>query len=159
MRVITAPDEEYSLENHHNFKIFLAGGITNCPNWQSEAIKLFYKEWGYKRTTLYNPRRPNFSFSKFAAEQQVVWEYEHLKSADAIVFWFAKGSVNPIVLYELGRWGTTDKIISIGCDPEYERSEDVIIQTRLACPDVVVHSKLIDVIKHLLISVYDKGLD
>lgn len=36
--IIQAPNEVYSIDNNRNIKLFLAGGITNCPDWQSEVI-------------------------------------------------------------------------------------------------------------------------
>jgi len=128
--VIESPNEVYSLENSENKKIFLAGGISNCPDWQMELIGRLK---GIP-ATLYNPRRANFPMDDpNAAEEQITWEYEKLKAADIIVFWFSRGSLNPIVLYELGRWGnSSDKPIVIGIDPEYERTQDVEIQTVLS---------------------------
>lgn len=129
--IIEAPNDVYSLENSENKKVFLAGGITNCPDWQAEMIeKLKY----VRGITLYNPRRANFPMDDpNAAEEQITWEYEKLKAADIIVFWFSRGSLNPIVLYELGKWGnSTSKSIVVGIDEEYERRQDVEIQTRLA---------------------------
>jgi hypothetical protein len=70
-------------------------------------------------------------------------EYEHLQNADIIIFWFSRGSLNPIVLYELGKWGnSTNEQIIIGIDPEYERANDIKIQTMLARPDVFICDSL-----------------
>lgn len=80
-----------------------------------------------------------------------MWEYEHLQSADVLIYWFSMGSLNPIVLYELGRWGNSskDKSMIIGIDPKYERSQDVIIQTQLSRPDVPIVYTLEDVASEL----------
>ena len=45
MKVITAIDEDYSIDTNNGVKIFLAGGITNCPDWQNEAIEFFKSEF------------------------------------------------------------------------------------------------------------------
>ncbi|WP_443041424.1 nucleoside 2-deoxyribosyltransferase domain-containing protein [Streptomyces sp. B21-083] len=37
-----------------------------------------------------------------AAREQTAWEYEHLRIADVILFWFRAEAVQPIALYELG---------------------------------------------------------
>ena len=133
--IIEAPNEVYSLENNRNIRIFLAGGITNCPDWQSDVIDRLKDEPGI---TIYNPRRKNFPIGDpKAAEEQITWEYEKLADADVIAFWFSRGSLNPIVLYELGKWGnSSDTEIVIGIDPEYERKQDVEIQTMLARPEL-----------------------
>jgi hypothetical protein len=132
--VIQAPNEIYSLENNNNVKIFLAGGITNCPDWQKEIIE---KLKDFPCLTIYNPRRENFPIDDpTAAEQQITWEFNHLRDANIVIFWFSKGSLNPIVLYELGAHGVfSDRPIFLGIDPEYERKQDVIIQTSLARPN------------------------
>jgi len=69
-----------------------------------------------------------------------------LRDADAIVFWFSRGSLNPIVLFELGLWGLSRETpIFIGIDPEYERKQDVIIQTSLARPELDIFEDLSDI--------------
>ncbi len=134
MKIIEAPNDVYSIESTHSTKIFLAGGITNCPDWQSDVIANL--EADPIDAIIYNPRRKNFPIGDpSAAEMQIAWEYDKLKSADVIAFWFSRGSLNPIVLYELGMWGNSrDTDIVIGVDPEYERLEDVKVQTALARP-------------------------
>jgi Nucleoside 2-deoxyribosyltransferase like len=133
--VITAPNEEYSIANANNIKLFLAGGITNCPNWQSGLLK--YLE-DLDDLTIYNPRRPDFPINDpKASEAQITWEYLHLLNADVLVFWFSNGSLNPIVLFELEKYSlSSTKPLVIGMDREYQRATDVIIQTQLSRPDI-----------------------
>jgi len=84
--------------------LFLAGGITNCPDWQSVIVKLSQGT----RVTLLNPRRKTFPIDDpNAASEQIRWEFEHLRKSDAILFWFPKESISPIALYELGAWTMT----------------------------------------------------
>ena len=133
--IIEAPNEVYSLENQKNVKLFLAGSITDCPDWQSQVIKQLKDVEGL---TIFNPRRKDFPMGDpTEAEKQIVWEYNHLKEADVISFWFDKGSLGPITLYELGRWANSSdkKLICVGMDLEYKRKQDVEIQTRLSKPD------------------------
>lgn len=146
--IIEAPNEIYSLENQQNTKLFLAGGITNCPDWQSVAIK---KLRHIKCLTIYNPRRKKFNTNNNSqTEVQIVWEYNHLKDADIILFWFSRGSFNPIVLYELGKWGNSRiKKLFIGVDDEYERKIDVYIQTKLANPNIIIYNNLDDICNNI----------
>jgi len=146
--IIESPKDVYSLENNFNLKLFLAGGITNCPDWQKEIIE---KLENFPNLTIYNPRRANFPIEDpHAAEEQITWEFNKLQSSDMIIFWFSRGSLNPIVLYELGMWGNSgDKPILIGIDPEYERHQDVIIQTKLARPEVVILNSINDIVDEL----------
>lgn len=152
--VIEAVNEVYSLQNNENVKLFLAGGITNCPDWQRGVIKRLKD---FKNLTIYNPRRKNFPIDNLnAAEQQITWEYNHLRDADIISFWFSRGSLNPIVLYELGRWGNSmDRRIVIGMDSEYERKQDVVVQTRLSKPGLEVCENFDDFINELKLTLED----
>lgn len=114
--------------------LFLAGGITNCPDWQKEAVALLGK--GPPLIVL-NPRRAHFPIhNSSAAQQQITWEFEHLAQADMILFWFPCETLCPIVLYELGRWGHSTKPLFVGTHPNYKRRHDVQIQMHLARPDI-----------------------
>jgi len=116
-------------------KVFMAGGITGCPNWQQEMRYLLRET----RITLLNPRRADFPIGDpGAALEQIKWEFDMLREAHAILFWFPKETLCPIVLYELGAWSMKVKPIVVGVHPEYQRRQDVEIQTKLARPDVAV---------------------
>ena len=122
-------------------QIFMAGGITNCQDWQQEMRKLLEDT----ELTLVNPRRENFPMDDpNASQEQIAWEYSALRLCDAILFWFPKETLCPIVLYELGAWSMQEKPIFVGCHPEYARIQDVIIQTGLARPTVRVVESLED---------------
>ena len=114
-------------------RLFLAGGITNCPDWQKEAASLL------KGTNMVviNPRRKVFDMT-VKGEEQILWERKHLKNANHILFWFPKETVCPITLFELGyylgvfeREGYFGPAIFIGTHPEYTRRHDVRIQAEL----------------------------
>lgn len=132
MRVVTAP--EYYTSSY--IKIFLAGGITNCHNWQRNVIDhLKYFEQYYPKlenVIIYNPRRDNFEdLSPEEEYEQISWEHEYLKACDIFTCFFdASESVQPIVLYELGRWASKKENI-ITVVEGYSRANDVLIQTAL----------------------------
>ena len=132
MKIITAPE---SYDDTETSKLFLAGGITDCPNWQQEAIKLLKdSQW-----QLLNPRRDDFPIGDpNAAQAQIEWEYGALRAADGILFWFPKETLCPIVLYELGCWSSKYALIFIGVHPKYQRRQDVEIQTKLVRPDIEI---------------------
>ncbi|OGO83743.1 MAG: hypothetical protein A2Y18_01670 [Clostridiales bacterium GWD2_32_19] len=121
-------------EEDKRLKLFLAGGITNCSDWQKElANKLMDLD-----IIVYNPRREKYPSGLEEVEKQIRWEYEKLKKSDIISVWFAHETIQPITLYELGKWVNShikDKHFFIGIDPEYERKIDVEIQTKLALED------------------------
>jgi len=135
--------EAITKESGNGFKIFLAGGITNCPDWQSDLIAKLRNITDID-LDIYNPRRKNFPINDpKASYEQILWEFEKLKNTDMIVFWFSRGSLNPIVLYELGMWGNSrDTSIIVGIDREYERRRDVMIQTNLARPELPIFGSL-----------------
>lgn len=129
--------KEYKPDNYIDGKfknipsLFLAGGITDCPDWQKEMTK----KLGNTDIILLNPRRANFDINeKDAAKKQIDWEYRHLRYATAISFWFPKETLCPIVLFELGYWFNRSKDIFIGVHPEYKRKEDVYTQVSLSIP-------------------------
>lgn len=113
--------------------VFLAGGITGCPDWQRAMVELLHDT----NVTLLNPRRADFPIGDpDAAYEQIAWEYRHLRKADGVLFWFPCETICPIVLYELGAWSTTNKPIFVGVHPRYQRRQDVEIQTKLVRPNV-----------------------
>ncbi len=143
MKVITAPDN-YELQKDE-ISVFLAGGITNCPQWQNDIIKRLEEEYydTYK-LVVFNPRRENFPIhDKSASYRQIEWEFENLEKADIFSMYFCSGiSDQPICMYELGRniakmqmrfpidW---NKRIIVSVEDGYKRKQDVLIQTQLSC--------------------------
>lgn len=116
--------------------IFLAGGITGCPDWQSQIARV---PLAREPVDFLNPRRPEFDVRNASATvEQIHWEFEHLRRADAILFWFCADQVQPIALYELGAWAMTDKPLFVGVNDRYPRKVDVIEQLRHARPGLRV---------------------
>jgi hypothetical protein len=137
--------------------LFLAGGITGCPDWQREMVSLLAGE----AVTLLNPRRASFPIDDpTAAPKQIEWEHLHLRKADGILFWFPCEALCPIALYELGAWSMTSKPLFVGVHPNYQRRQDVEVQTALVRPDVAVRRSLPDVavaVKAWLTSLHTQG--
>jgi hypothetical protein len=120
--------------------VFLAGGITGCPEWQAELIHRLTGTVD-NSTVILNPRRPNFDManSSWLTNEQIEWEYDYLKLADHKLFWFPKESICPIALFELGKeLGRGGINMLIGCDPEYSRIVDIQLQCKLEYKDVIV---------------------
>lgn len=147
MRVIEAVNHAHIRKQE--VSVFLAGGITDCPDWQADVIKAFDKHLRKLPIVLLNPRRADFPMNDPNASQaQIEWEFDMLQRADVILFWFPKETLCPITLYELGfqmgrRFGenaTTYPHIAVGTHPEYKRKQDVVIQTYLVDSRLTVHS-------------------
>ena len=114
--------------------MFLAGGISGCQPWQDEMKDLIAQKC--PGLIPVNPRRANFDVSrKDIHHEQIKWEFDFLRRADVIIFWFPKETLCPITLFELGTWSVLCKThgsqIFVGCDPEYMRRDDVHTQLSL----------------------------
>ena len=136
MKLIQSP-EKLPLTNWKS--LFLAGGISNCENWQQELIEYLSDV----DVTIVNPRREgDLATDGTEAAIQIEWEFNYLKSCSMISFWFPKTSICPITLFELGKvLGTYDLhnvIVLVGCDPEYSRLFDVQQQSKLEGVSVII---------------------
>ena len=143
MRIITAP-EPY-IRQPKDITVFLAGGITNCWEWQDKVIEMLQNqiEVNLDNLVVFNPRRKNFPIDKpEESRKQIKWEFEMLEQCDIFSMYFCAGESNqPICMYELGRnicrmqmkypvdWDTR---IVITTEDDYKRAKDVRIQTSLA---------------------------
>jgi len=133
MQYVEAPG---NIKNLAHPLVFLAGGITDCEDWQA-VVREKLTGHGSPKGTLLNPRRAEFPIDNpDAAHEQIMWEHEALWMSDVITFWFAGGpSVQPIVMFEygchLGRYsigGGPSKLL-VGVHRNYKRRQDVLIQT------------------------------
>lgn len=149
MRVVTAPNLAESIS--HNWKVFLAGGITGCSNWQEKVISELLnlsEYYNLANVVIYNPRRDDFDVTDKNAEiDQIRWEHNQLMRCDIFSCFFeASESLQPITLYELGKWGLKKPSV-ITVQQGYLRERDVLIQTALDS----LHASYIageDAIKH-----------
>jgi len=133
MRVIDAPE---SLSDLPRPAVFLAGGITGCPDWQNKVIAgLSDLDFG----CVLNPRRANFPIhDPNAAREQITWEFNALHKADLFSMWFCNTESDlPICFYELGRYVAIRQVnvqldrVLIGVETGFKRSQDVYIQMEL----------------------------
>lgn len=133
MRYIEAPENAGFRVDEQ--RLFLAGGISGCPDWQQDIAALLADT----PLALINPRRKDFPMhDPTAAQAQIEWEFKYLRLATMILFWFPCETLNPIVLYELGAWSMSRVPIFVGVHPDYQRRQDVEIQTKLARPKVQI---------------------
>lgn len=140
-QIITAPIEDEPLYK----SVFLAGGITNCKEWQKEVIAELCDE----NISVYNPRQEHFDIAdKNASYKQILWEYERLEKMDIFSMYFCNdNSDQPICMYELGRnvvrmqnrfpndWQNR---IVVSVENGYKRMQDVVIQLQLCAPSILV---------------------
>lgn len=136
---LEAPDAD---TRRYRMRIFLAGGITDCWDWQTALVgKLNDLP---DDVLLMNPRRADFPIGDpDAAPAQVAWEFEHLMDADLIAFYFTSGtSPQPIVMYELGRYMALGKPLAVAVEDGYLRAQDVQLQAGLARPGMTIGASL-----------------
>lgn len=134
-RYIEAPDTLFKGEPAAP-SIFLAGGITGCPDWQARVREMLR----FSPVTILNPRRADFDMTNDdLTEQQVSWEYKHLHQADVKMFWFPGEQIQPIALFELGSAIGESRLMTsgsaappqnlvIGAHPYYPRRKDIQLQ-------------------------------
>ena len=133
-------------------KLFLSGGITGCPDWQKEVVNSLSS----KNVIVFNPRRKSFNIKDSSETyKQIKWEHDRLLESDIISFWFCKDTLQPIVLFELGKYGfdKTKKLV-VGIEPGYLRSIDVLVQVKLDYNDFKFYDNLSD-FTSAIISVID----
>lgn len=146
----------YNSPTDYPVSLFLGGGITGCPDWQSEITKKLRNsvlELSNLNFVVFNPKREDFPMDDpTAAEGQIKWEHEYLRLSSSILFWFPSETLCPITLYELGSWSMTKKPLFVGCHPDYKRKQDVVIQTGLVRPDVKVVFSIDDLANQVISS-------
>lgn len=132
-------------------RVFLAGGITDCPDWQSEVIPKLMD----LPIEIFNPRRSEWSPTISNADESVIqikWEWQYLALADVILFWFPQETVCPITLLEYGKFlvSIPMKPLFVGTHPNYQRRMDIEIQTKLERSLQLVHNDLDDVVDQMI---------
>lgn len=133
MKILQSPQEQTI--------VFLAGGITNCDDWQSGVIReLSVLD---DNLLLVNPRKADFDMSDPAESiRQIAWEFDYLHKAHAVLFWFPPETLCPITLYELGFHAAKGTPLFVGTHQDYKRRLDVEQQLKHARPDIAVRSSI-----------------
>lgn len=147
MQLIHCPQEAGPYLYDYKLRVFLAGGITGCPEWQRDVIAKLEGE----NILVMNPRREGFDASDPSMEEhQIDWEYRHILYADVMFFWFPEETLCPITLFELGKCAADKGYpLIVGCHPGYKRRRDVIIQLGLMGIPTTVRDSLEAVIEDL----------
>lgn len=157
IRVMTVYTSPEVLPEHLDLPIFLAGGISNCPDWQAELIS----QLDGPTITLINPRREKYEDSEDIARAQIKWEYDAFKQVEndpvvdrvsnwgSVLFWFPEETLCPITLLELGKLTQQRTPIFVGVHPNYARRLDVEVQLELSRPEVTVVYSLEDLAQQI----------
>jgi hypothetical protein len=134
MRLVQCP-EVYERRDPAPLRLFVAGGISRCRDWQAGLIALL-QPTDY---CVFNPRRDDFpAGDPEASRRQIHWEHAHLEQADIVGFFFPPETLCPITLFELGKMAMTKRELFVGAHPRYGRRGDVEMQLGLIRPEVRV---------------------
>jgi hypothetical protein len=154
MNIIQSPNI-YETRLNVRKRLFLAGGISNCPDWQKDLTDRFWK-FG-DAVAIFNPRREGGLCKEGdEAKAQIKWENWHLHQATHLLFWFPEETLCPISLFELGKWVSNylhtkpcaRYNLSIGCHPNYQRKFDVEIQMSLIDEFIKVENNIDDLFEN-----------
>ncbi len=130
-KIVTSP---MPLEPSAPNAVFLAGGISNCEDWQAAVAERLAAN---TNAVIYNPRRVDFDMAAYeeVSRQQIRWEFHALRMAKVNLFWFPPETLCPITLLELG--SAMERLhpgaLMVGCHPDYKRLFDVETQMKLHC--------------------------
>lgn len=131
--------------------LFLAGGIRGCPDWQQQTLDLLTRlntRPGTPELLVANPRRPgDLATTGVTAAEQIAWEHEMLLRSRTTLFWFCAETIQPIVLFELGKALGRDDEVVVGVDPDYSRAFDVRIQHLLEAGTGPIHESLDETVR------------
>lgn len=127
----------YPLESYTGFtKIFLAGSIEmgKAKQWQEAVVTECAADlhWKSRNVLFFNPRRDDWNNSwknditNPEFNQQVNWEMDMLERADYRLFYFQGGTVSPVSLLELGKFGDKTNTLVV-VDEDYEKVGNVHI--------------------------------
>lgn len=140
--------EQYEKINESEFALFLAGSVS-YP-WREELAQMIDSDY----VVLLIPINDHAHLNN--KDFRISWEHEHMKKADALLFWFPKGEANNsrtfsmTSLFELGRAiESMDQPLIVGIDPEYPLREELLLQLKLLRPDIKVYGSLEDIAKSL----------
>lgn len=140
-------DLEMSYRKQFAIPVFLAGGITNCEEWQKVVINYFKENWKHERGIIFlNPRRDSFDVTNpNATREQIEWEFKYLNTPHVLfsMYFSNSPSPQPICFYEMGRAlgkkseiDNFDKLpknaVFVATHKDFHRKADVLIQGELA---------------------------
>ena len=87
--------------------VFLAGGISGCPNWQKEVIEHLGDYPDTDDLIVFNPRGDIFEKDEIDKDDLYVqwrWENYFLKNIDIFSIYFCEGKSQSFSMYELGKF-------------------------------------------------------
>jgi len=164
------PPQHWLRVNHVDKTLFAAGGISGCPNWQSDYMKMLAET----PLTVFNPRREhiptdtrgfrgvlhevadgffgNRSTKETCVErqQEATWEFQHIERSDGVSLWFPEDGPCVVSLFELGTLLYRSKSLFVGISPYYRMRKEIEIQIALAKPNIIITYSLHDLARQVV---------
>lgn len=130
-QIIKAPQKWTTLDD--SVSIFFGGSIEmgKAENWQEKLTNDLISKLP-EDVKIINPRRDYWdssweqSINNEKFKEQVEWELYSQECCDIVIYYFAKNTMSPITLLELGAF-INKKNIVVYVDPEYQRRGNVEI--------------------------------
>lgn len=128
-RIIKSPE---ALPDPSYLSIFLAGGISNCADWQEDVAERLAQETD---AIIFNPRRLDFDMTAYeeVSRMQIIREWHALRMSTVNLFWLPEETLCPITLLEYG--SAIERLhagaVMCGTHPDYQRRFDVKMQNEL----------------------------
>lgn len=127
MTVSVHKPPRYITHDKSNLSIFLAGSIEMgvAEDWQQQLTNVL------ANVTVFNPRRDDWDSSwlqdknNINFNEQVLWEHNHITTADIVVFYFDPTTKSPITLLELGYVAGIKKEMYVCCPEGFWRRGNV----------------------------------
>lgn len=154
-RYVEAPHDLDEMPNER-LTVFLGGSIElgKADNWQNE-VKDFLNQHPYSNfIDVFNPRREGpweqewmNDYSEGPFKEQVDWELHKQKECNLLIYYFARDTISPISLLELGLFYKKKPIVA--ADPGYLRLGNLMITKEHFNFEVVLGwNNFIDMIDH-----------
>ncbi len=136
--MIFKPPQKITTRDHQRPSVFLAGSIEmgKAEDWQNQATELLRDQFD-----IFNPRRDAWDasweqlFENPQFFQQVTWELDCLKVADAIIMYFDKDTMSPISLLEFGLYAPTSKLYVVCPDGFWRKGNVEIVSHHYKIPE------------------------
>lgn len=159
MRVIEAFSKQNDRESWFNrqgrmeYAIYLCG---TGQKWQQKIIDHFLynegdtimKAMSMNNLTLICPKLTRLDNTKSERKKQIMWEHSHMKSADAIAFYFSQETCPTALLY-FGKYINTNKKIFLCLEESFDKTLEIFAHARIEKPDLNINYKTEDLIEEM----------
>jgi hypothetical protein len=143
----------FSRQGRLEFAIYLSG---RGQDWQQQVIDHFrytegdtiMKAMNMKNLTLICPKLTRLDNTKGEMKKQIMWEHSHMRSADAIAFYFSEKTC-PTNLLHFGKYISSNKKIFLCLDTSFDKTLEVFAHARIEKPELNINYNVEDLIEEM----------